>query len=155
MKMRGLRLGRSARSEREKRAEAKSRFVDNGDGTVTDTVTALQWQKEDDGIERDYDGAQRYARELRLAGYADWRLPCKEELVELANVGYKTLNRILPNTKAEGYWAETCPEELQWTKNPDEIAYAVEFDPASANYGADVTYLRTYSYYVRAVRDAG
>ena len=138
----------------ENHTQAKSRFIDNGDGTVTDTLTALQWQKEDDGIERNYEDARRYARELRLAGYDDWRLPGKEELMELAKIEYRTLKQVFPNTKADGYWAETSREELYWAQSPDELAYTVEFDPASANYGADVTYFRSYDYYVRAVRDA-
>jgi len=120
---------------------------------VTDTLTALQWQKEDDGIERNYEDARRYAKELRLAGYDDWRLPRKEELMDLAELEYKALKQVFPNTKAEGYWAGTSREELYWAQNPDEIAYTVEFDPASANYGADVTYFRSYDYYVRAVRN--
>ncbi|GAI50960.1 unnamed protein product, partial [marine sediment metagenome] len=44
-------------------------------------------------------------------------------------------------------------EELYWAQNPDKIAYTVDFDPGSTNYGSDVTYFRTYDYYVRAVRN--
>jgi hypothetical protein len=132
--------------------QGKLRFIDNGDGTVSDTIASLQWQKEDDGIERDYEDARRYAEELRLAGYDDWRLPRKEELAGLAQLDYGILKRVFPNTKADGYWAETNREELAWAQNPDDIAYTVEFDPASANYGADITYPRAYGYYVRAVR---
>lgn len=73
--------------------------------------------------------------------------------MELANLEHKTLKQVFPNTKAEGYWAETSREDLHWAQSPDDIAYTVEFDPASANYGADVTYLRSYDYYVRAVRN--
>ena len=131
----------------------KSRFMDNGDVTVTDTSTGLQWQKGDDAVERNYKEAQRYISKLRLAGYNDWRLPCKEELMELAILGYKNLKRTFPNIQAERYWAETSLEELYWAQNPDKIAYVVDFDPASGNYGADVTYFRSYSYFVRGVRD--
>lgn len=144
---------RSAKSKRENRTRAKSRFVDNGDGTVTDTLTGLQWQKEDDGIERNYKGAQRYIKELRLAGYDDWRLPRKEELMELADLGYDALKQVFLNVKAERYWAKTSREELYWAQTPDKIAYTVDFDPRSANYGSDVTYFRSYDYYVRAVRN--
>lgn len=142
-------------NKKEKRTQAKSTFIDNGDGTVTDASTGLQWQKEDDGVERSYEDAQRYARELLLAGYDDWCLPRKEELIKLAELGHDTMKEVFPNTKADGYWAETSREELRWAQSPDEIAYTVEFDPASANYGTDVTYLRSYGYYVRAVRSAG
>jgi len=127
------------------------RFIDNG-VTVTDTVSGLQWQKEDDGIERNYEDAQIYTEGLRLAGYDDWRLPRKEELMELAKLGYKILKQVFPNIKAERYWAKTSREELHWARNPDKIAYVVDFDP-SGNYGADVTYFRSYEYYVRAVRN--
>lgn len=143
---------RSTKSKKENRAEAKSRFIDNGNGTVTDTVAGLQWQKEDDGIERNYKNAQRCIKELRLAGYDDWRLPGKEELMELAELGYKTLKQVFPNIKAERYWAKTSPEELYWAQNPDKIAYTVDFDP-KGNYGVDITYFRSYDYYVRAVRN--
>lgn len=142
---------RSAKSKRENPTRTKSRFIDNGDGTVTDTLTGLQWQKEDDGIERNYKDAQRYTKELRLAGYDDWRLPRKEESIELAEFGYKALKQVFPNIKAERYWAKTTREELYWAQNPDKIAYTVDF---GINYGADVTYFRSYEYYVRAVRNA-
>ncbi|MGQ9571987.1 MAG: Lcl C-terminal domain-containing protein [Dehalococcoidia bacterium] len=134
--------------------QAGSRFIDNGDGTVSDALRGLQWQKEDDGIERTYEEAQRYSRELRLAGYDDWRLPRKEELMALAELGYDTLNQIFPNTKGDGYWAQTSAEEVRWAATPENIAYTVEFNPRSANYGADIDQLRSYPFYVRAVRDA-
>jgi len=144
---------RSAKSKKENRTRPKSRFVDNSDGTVTDTLTGLQWQKEDDGIERNYKDAQHYTKELRLAGCDDWRPPQKEELMELAELGYKALKQVFPNIKAERYWAKTSREELYWAQNPDKIAYTVDFDPESANYGSDVTYFKSYDYYVRAVRN--
>lgn len=153
MNIEGKGQPQSARSNKEERAQARSRFIDNDDGTVTDALTALQWQKEDDGVERNYEDGRRYAKELRLAGYDDWRLPRKEELMELAKLAHAALRQIFPNTKADGYWAETGREEFHWAESPDEIAYTVEFDAASANYGADVTYPRSYGYYVRAVRN--
>jgi hypothetical protein len=144
---------RSAKSQNKKRSPRESKFIDNGDETVTDAATGLQWQKQDDGVERNYKDAQRYTRGLHLAGYNDWRLPQKEELMDLAKAGYKTLKQVFPNIKAERYWAKTSRKELQWAQNPDKIAYTVDFDP-NANYGADVTYFRSYDYYVRAVRKA-
>lgn len=147
---------RSAESKKEKPTQAQPRFIrftDNGDGTVSDRLTGLQWQKEDDGIQRKYKDAERYTEELRLGGYIDWQLPRKEELMELAELGYEALKRVFPNTKAERYWAKTSRLELYWARNPDKIAYTVDFDP-SGNYGVDVTYFRSYKYYVRAVRSA-
>jgi hypothetical protein len=54
---------------------AAERFVDNGDGTVTDTRRKLMWQQEDNGAEVTFGQAREYCRNLRLGGYADWRLP--------------------------------------------------------------------------------
>lgn len=45
-------------------------YVDNGDGTVTDTVTGLMWQKQDGG-EMSYDSAVVWVDRLALAGYQD------------------------------------------------------------------------------------
>jgi hypothetical protein len=143
---------RTVRIKKVKRTETKSRFIDNGDGTLTDTLTNLQWQKEDDGIMRNYKDAQHYTKGICLAGYKDWRLPQKEELIELAKFGYKNLKQFFPNIKSERYWTYTTSEELYWAQNPDKIAYTVDFDPRG-NYGADVTYFRSYEYYVRSVRD--
>ena len=60
-------------------AYSEGRFVDNGDGTVTDTRRHLMWQQDDNGEEVTFEGAQKYCRALRLGGYTDWRLPEPEE----------------------------------------------------------------------------
>ena len=146
-------LGVTRLNKEEKRTQAKSRFIDNRDGTVTDTLTALQWQKEDAGIERDYDDARCYARELRLAGYDDWRLPRKEELMELAELESRTVGEVFPNIRLGGYWAETSYEELYWIHGgAGDVAYTVESDPLSDDYGAADICFRSSDHYVRAVR---
>jgi hypothetical protein len=68
--------------EREIRGDgrvAKERFLDNGDGTVTDTRRKIMWQKGDNGKEVTFEEAQEYCKTLRLGGYADWRLPKPDE----------------------------------------------------------------------------
>ena len=60
-------------------AGSAQRFVDNGDGTVTDTRQQLMWEKGDNGAEVTFEGAQKYCQTLRLGGYSDWRLPEPEE----------------------------------------------------------------------------
>jgi len=69
------------------------RFVDNGDGTVTDSCTGLMWQKHTEFPHAVYDPdeyghvhwdmALKYCDELELAGYTDWRLPNALEFVTL------------------------------------------------------------------------
>jgi hypothetical protein len=60
-------------------------FVNNGDGTITDTATALMWQQADDGIARDWKTALAYAENLNLAKYSDWRLPNAKELQSIVD----------------------------------------------------------------------
>lgn len=55
-------------------------FVANGDGSVTDKATNLMWQSADDGIRRNWQESLAYAKNSKLSGYADWRLPNIKEL---------------------------------------------------------------------------
>ena len=63
------------------------RFVDNGDGTITDTQTGLMWKQTDtmNDLKKwvNYQDSVDYVRELReqkFAGYEDWRLPTQVEM---------------------------------------------------------------------------
>jgi len=58
---------------------AEKGFVDNGDGTVTDTKRKIMWQKGDNGKEVTFEEAQKYCMTLRVGGYTDWRLPSPDE----------------------------------------------------------------------------
>jgi len=60
-------------------------YRDNGDGTVTDLVTGLMWQKTPPRRKFTQADAQRYAKNLTLAGYNDWRVPTIKELFSLAD----------------------------------------------------------------------
>ncbi len=55
-------------------------FSDNGDGTVTDKATGLMWAKSDSQKGLDWVMSLQYAKESKLAGYDDWRLPNVKEL---------------------------------------------------------------------------
>ena len=60
-------------------------FVANGDGTVTDVATGLQWQQADSGTGLNWEDALAYAEGLELAGHDDWRLPNAKELQSLVD----------------------------------------------------------------------
>jgi hypothetical protein len=60
-------------------------FMDNGDGTVTDSATGLMWQKADDGILRNWENALLYCENLSLADHSDWRLPNAKELQSIVD----------------------------------------------------------------------
>jgi len=57
-----------------------SRFKDNGDGTLTDTTTGLMWEKKlSTECNRTWHDAIKFAKDSRLAGYKNWRLPTIDE----------------------------------------------------------------------------
>jgi hypothetical protein len=73
-------------------------FIDNGDGTITDSRTGLMWEKiSDDGSIHDKDTTYTWANAFTkiaalnggggFAGYTDWRLPNINELQSLVNYG--------------------------------------------------------------------
>ena len=57
-------------------------YIDNGDGTVTDTVTGLMWQK-NMGTKISYADAVTKADTMTLGGHSDWRIPTIKELYSL------------------------------------------------------------------------
>ncbi|MGA3013353.1 MAG: DUF1566 domain-containing protein [Bacteroidales bacterium] len=57
-------------------------YINNGDGTITDRVTGLMWQR-DPGPKRTYIDALSGADTLTLGGHNDWRLPTIKELYSL------------------------------------------------------------------------
>jgi len=57
-------------------------FVNNGDGTVSDNVTGLHWQRHHSAAMA-YSGASGYCDGLDLGGHQDWRLPDIRELYSL------------------------------------------------------------------------
>lgn len=66
------------------------RFTDNNDDTITDNLTGLMWSKQDswqmEARWLSWDEASEYSKNMayqQLAGYNDWRLPEKEEVLSL------------------------------------------------------------------------
>lgn len=64
----------------------ESRFIDNGDGTVSDRMTGLMWKQGDSYLDVKsfvtYRQAKKYLNKLnetRFAGHDDWRFPSREE----------------------------------------------------------------------------
>ena len=63
------------------------RLIDNGDGTVTDTLTNLMWAASDNMGDITWHDAKVYCENPPLAGYkySDWRMPTIKELKTLYN----------------------------------------------------------------------
>lgn len=85
-------------------SSAPVRFVDNGDGTVTDTKTKLMWQKGDSGKKYTYDQAVDYCKNLKLGGRTDWRLPKTEEK-DTAVVAELMMPKHDKEGHADHYWS--------------------------------------------------
>ena len=78
-------------------------YVDNGNGTVTDAVTGLIWQRTTDSngdgdIKADdkmtWSAACSYCDALALAGYPDWRLPTIKELYSLIDFSGRDVSNV-------------------------------------------------------------
>ena len=105
------------------------RFIDNGDGTVTDTLTNLMWASSDNMGDINWDDARVYCKNPPIAGYKylDWRLPTIQELKTLYNKdlkGYETdcglRVKIYPIIRLSCAWV--------WTIDSQAIsAYAFSF----------------------------
>jgi len=91
---------------------AGQRFVrDNSKQVVKDTKTHLMWQDNKDvkTVERDWQGAINYCKNLKLGGYKDWRLPSVSELLTI--VDYNTYNPaispVFKNVDSSHYFSST------------------------------------------------
>jgi hypothetical protein len=133
-------------------------YTDNGDGTVTDNNTGLEWQQEDDNTTYNwYQASGTYqvvhnpttasvCGSLPLGGHSDWRLPSKKELMSIVDYAIPfpeptIATGYFPNTNASVYWSSTTH------------AYYPDDTWSAGFYGGDVGY--SYKYltgYVRCVR---
>ena len=101
-------------------AANSSRYVDNGDGTVTDCVTGLMWTKDANHGLMDWYDAGRYCDNLDFAGYSDWRLPSETELNTLFRADGKSdgawqggIGRAsFVGVQGNGYWSGTPSRAL-------------------------------------------
>jgi len=115
-------------------------------GVVTDEVTGLMWQRELDGKLVTFADAKTNCDALSLAGYDDWRLPSRIELVSILDV-----TRIEPAINVTAFPA--TPNDWFWT------ASVSAEDPQAAWYvyfyfGYPKTDLVTNQFSVRCVRTA-
>jgi len=88
------------------------RFVDNGNGTVTDTMTGLMWPKDASpfGILSWDDAMARCDSFSTISGIGGWRLPNRDELVTL----YHAMKGGHPFTGVQSsyYWSSTSGTDL-------------------------------------------
>lgn len=88
-------------------------YTDNGNGTITDHVTGLIWQRTPDSASLSWQQAVDYCDSLTLGNQSDWRTPNVKELFSISDFsqGWPYLNTTyfdLSGTevsKAEQYWS--------------------------------------------------
>ncbi len=122
-------------------------LVDNGDSTISDQVTHLMWQKQNDGTTQTWTSAISYCESLTLAGHADWRLPTIKELKSIADM--TKINPAINTTYFPGTGTESSSYYWSSTTYADSPSFAwyVVFYYGYSDYGN-----KTYTYYVRCVR---
>ena len=109
--------------------ESKGRFVANGDGTVTDTRTALMWCTLDSQLELEkclnYESAVQYVQDLKTGGYEDWRLPTVKELAGI----YKS-KPFFPSLQERWYWTSKSYKRYEkfWVTNVVVVSSKRETD---------------------------
>ena len=114
---------------------------------AVDRVTGLMWQRDLSGRPSSLVGAKQACDELALAGYDDWRLPSRIELVSILD-----LARVQPAIDPVAF--PQTPNDWFWTSSP-----AAEADPESAWYvyfyfGYPKTDLTSNEFSWRCVRTA-
>lgn len=105
----------------------KPRFIDNEDGTVTDRLTGLMWTQNADqaGGVLDWEEALVRSSACGDGGYNDWRLPNRNELQSLIDLG--KVNPALP----KGHPFSGVHPSYYWTSSTladnDENAWIIHF----------------------------
>ncbi|MCP4291373.1 MAG: DUF1566 domain-containing protein [bacterium] len=119
-------------------------FVDNGDGTVTDTASGLMWQQSDSGYGMTWEDGLAHAENLVIAGHDDWRLPNAKELQIILDYnrspstdGSAAIDPLFSctaitdeggNQNFPSYWTGTT--HANWTSSPGEAAAYICFGEA-------------------------
>lgn len=124
-------------------------------GTVSDNLTGLMWQQQDDKQLRTWQEAITYCEGLTLGiknsstqeQFTDWRLPNIKELISVVDI-----NKYHPSISSLFTSVTTTAPQIWWSSTTYSVntnnAWIVEFDQGSSGIGA-----KTTKYLVRCVRD--
>ncbi len=123
----------------------KNEFKDNGDGTITDHITGLMWQKTGSDYYMPYEEGHIYIQEMnrnKFADYEEWRLPTIEEMSSLIKLEKQTNDLYInPIFEEKQRWC--------WTSDKHDLGgvWLVNFSHGYFDWNSF-----NYTSYVRAVR---
>ena len=117
----------------------KSESTEAQPGTVTDTSTGLMWQKKPDGVERNWQNAKKYCRNLNHGGFSDWKLPNGKELRHVLRNKH-----ILDPYKISSKWDSSF-----WSSQTASSSY---FFIVNFGTGTSISNQKRFKFYVRCVR---
>ena len=153
--------GDEEEAEEDEVAEEVPSFVNNGDGTISDTRSKLMWAQADSYAEFKYGinwfEAQDYCESLnekQFAGYDDWRLCSTEEAKSMFSFTKSNLDKDGAEIHIDDVFEEGGGHNT-WTylEKPDYDQYAEKFSYVTGN---EMWEHKDNEYsHVRLVRDAG
>lgn len=125
---------------------------DDVNNTVTDNITKLMWQDDDNGTvsggsspAMNWTGAKAHCTALTLGGYNDWRLPTNDELMYIADrssvTGKAIDTTVFVNAVANHYWSSSP------VTSASTYAWSTDFSNGNDNWD-----LKTTTLFVRCVR---
>jgi hypothetical protein len=120
-------------------------FTDNGNGTITDNLTNLLWQKIPNTTASTWEDALKYAENLTFANASDWRLPNIKELQSISDesITKPSINKaFFPSIGVTKFWSSTSL--------PNQITKAWYL---STQYGITTYDEKSISNYVICVRN--
>lgn len=120
--------------------------IREADGVVIDKVTGLMWKREVEEGSFPWDDAKTHCNEMTYAGFTDWRLPTRIELVSLVDFsraapGPTIDTNAFPAALGEVFWTSSV-----WLKDP-AFAWFVSFISGNSD-----IFKGTNAYRVRCVR---
>ena len=126
--------------------KAGTRYIDNGDGTITDKASGLMWVKTPAdaglGASDNWNDMIDACAALSYATYSDWRLPNIKELISIADMSLKNpaWNALFGGQQGV-YWSSTT-----WINNTAR-GWTINFW-----IGETQEYPKTWNFYARPVR---